>query len=104
MLEFWSAIFLVFFGSFVGGICGSYIFSWDTRRLLASLQYSVEDLEGRVVREVKIRAGTKARQAEKEDENLAMWAADELRREGPKESATVPPLSEWYKKKMAKQG
>jgi len=47
-----------------------------TRRLL-DCEYSIEDLEGRVVREVKIRAGEAGRRQKTQDQAMIQWAEEQ---------------------------
>jgi len=47
-----------------------------TRRVL-DCEYSIEDLEGRVVREVKIRAGEMGRKQKTQDQAMLNWAEEQ---------------------------
>lgn len=66
-----------------------------TRRIL-ELEYSFEDLNGRVMREVKIRAGTAGMEAKKKDQALMDWAEREVGNAGTE--GKEPDLQSWIKK------
>jgi len=55
----WSfyALLLPFVSGIVGGLVSYLLIHWSHIRFQRQLEYRIEDLEGRVVREVKIRAG-----------------------------------------------
>jgi hypothetical protein len=72
LLEGWQivAALLVFVGGAIAGFVGAAVAQMGLRRAVRSLEYDVADLETRVVREVKLRAGTAGVKAKKADEEL----------------------------------
>jgi len=54
------AIVLGFFSGAAGGVCLFLIMSWTYKRMVLDHEYRLSDVEGRVNREVKIRAQTMA--------------------------------------------
>lgn len=73
-----------------------------TRRIL-SLEYAVEDLEGRVLREVKIRAGKKGQAVREADQELLKWAEEQA---GPNVLKDIKPTvsyKDWRFNKMKGQ-
>jgi len=70
-----------------------------TRRML-DLEYAVEDLEGRVVREVKIRAGQKGRQVKETDQELLDWAKVQTATPPAKEGGGDSTYKDWRFNKM----
>lgn len=68
-----------------------------TRRIL-ELEYQVEDQAGRLMREVKIRAGTAGLKAKEKDQELLAWAENEVNR---KDTGNEPlTLSNWINSKF----
>lgn len=87
--------FDVFLPSFCGIVAAASLYlllNWVHARVLVSLNYRLEDLEGRVLREVKIRASEKSREGKNWDKDLL----DKLQTEKPE-----PPLTmeSWRNKK-----
>lgn len=72
MLESWPlvATLLVSLGGFTAGFIGAAVAQLGLRRIVRSLEYDVADLETRVVREVKLRAGKEGVKAQKAEQEL----------------------------------
>lgn len=67
-------ILLTFLCGFVAGGAGAAMYYWSLRRTVYELEYSVISLEGRLSREVKVRASDKGRAAKAEQDELEQWA------------------------------
>jgi hypothetical protein len=63
MTDLWtfSGILLHIFCGILGGACSYLLLNWVHLRVLLGIDYRVSDLEGRVNREVKIRASEASR-------------------------------------------
>lgn len=71
-----SALLLPFFCGLVGGLCAATVHKWSQTRFLVELEYRLDDIEGRVSREVKIRAGAKGTEARLKADDLVTWAQE----------------------------
>jgi hypothetical protein len=92
------APFLFLLAGFFAGILGAALTKWTLVRFLRELEYRVADLEERVNREVKVRAGIKSREkAETVDDWLK---SDPLAQPAQPSTVQAPPFKDWYKKKM----
>jgi len=65
-----GVIFLGFFSGIAGGCLVYVLFHWGHTRFQLGLDYRLSDLEGRVSREVKIRAGTDTQSKKKFEQDL----------------------------------
>jgi hypothetical protein len=100
-----SAIFVLIVSIFCSAVAGgvaAWLFTWGLWRSYLDLQYRVEDLEGRVVREVKIRAGEKSRLGRESDEKLDKWAAEQREASSPLPQSSMKSLMDWRRDKMQK--
>jgi len=79
----------------LAGAVGAAVTNWTLLRFLRQLEYRVEDLEVRVIRETKIRAGAKGMEAKDQDKRLEQWAQEQV----PAQPA-VPNYVDWRKSKM----
>jgi len=70
------------------------------RRDALDVDYRLSDLEGRVGREVKIRAGQAGQKALSEDKALLEWAKEQVQAPTPTTGPTLKPLHEWRREKM----
>lgn len=70
------AYILPFLCGLVGGLCAATVHKWSQTRFLVELEYRLDDIEGRVSREVKIRAGAKGTEARLKQDDLVEWAKD----------------------------
>lgn len=61
-------------GGFAAGYFGHTLFSWGMRREMLDLDYRLSDLEGRVSREVKIRAAEKSNRSQSLDKEIIALA------------------------------
>lgn len=80
----------------VAGLCLAVLAKWAQTRYLVELEYRLDDLESRVTREVKIRAGAKGTEARNKADDLIEWA---------KNNSTQPNLApqnfvDWRRSKM----
>lgn len=93
-------ILLVISCSFVAAVCATLLVHWTLVRLLRELEYRQTDLEGRLLREVKVRAGTVSREKRDTEEKLEQWA-QEQKQAGPA-GLGHPGLSytDWVRGKM----
>jgi len=91
---------LLVLACFVAGWCGGALKLWALRRTTLDLDYRLSDLEGRVVREVKIRAGAKGQEAKQSDQDLKQWAIEAVGTSPQPTGPTLKPLHEWRRDKM----
>ena len=91
-----TAVFLPAFCGGVGGLCLAMIAKWGQTRFLVELEYRLDDLEGRVTREVKIRAGAKGTEARNKADDLVTWAKDQA----PQGNVVPQNFMDWRKSKM----
>lgn len=91
-----TAIILPFVCGGIGGACLAVLTKWGQTRFIVELEYRLDDLEGRVNREVKIRAGAKGTEARNKADDLVEWAKDQ------QPQPNVPGLNylDWRKSKM----
>lgn len=83
------AIFLAFLSGFLGGWLAVFVFRWDLRRVSLGLEYRLTDLEGRVNREVKLRAAEASHKSRTSDRDLLEQI------EAAKKTPAAPSLQEW---------
>lgn len=91
---------LLVLACFIAGYCGGAFKVWALRRTTLDIDYRLSDLEGRVVREVKIRAGSAGQKALKEDQALLDWAKENTETPAHQTGPTLKPLHEWRRDKM----
>jgi len=60
----------------LAGLCLALVTKWGQTRFIVELEYRLDDLEGRVTREVKIRAGAKGTEARNKADDLVEWAKE----------------------------
>jgi len=87
-------LFVLFLIGLVAGGCGAMLESWTLVRGLRDVEWRLSDLEERLVRETRQRAGLIGREKKMEQLKLEEWARDQA--PVPK----APIFSDWYKKKM----
>jgi len=85
---------------FVAGWLGQVAKSRALTRDTADIDYRLADLEGRVVREVKIRAGRAGQEALQSDKDLKQWAIDAVGTSPAPTTPALKPLHEWRREKM----
>lgn len=79
---------------FVAAWSGAALKTWHLRRVYLELEYRLADLEGRVTREVKIRAGAEARKNRAVDEEILLAAAEQPSAL-PQNEQQIPPFLQW---------
>lgn len=99
MDSFFVAIVVVLC-SFLGGALTHWVFRWGHARDIAELQYRVEDLEGRVLRETRIRAADKSVSARNSNQRLDEWAAEQIEGSNPSKKSSVGSFMDWRWNKM----
>lgn len=94
-MEYWGffAVLLQMVCGFIGGLCSYLLLNWVHTRVLLGLEYRLSDVEGRLTREVKIRASEMSRKAK----NLEADALEELQRENVSPKLT---LQNWTNQKF----
>jgi hypothetical protein len=72
MTDLWTflGVFLQIFCGIVGGVCSYLLLNWVHLRVLLGVDYRLSDLEGRVTREVKIRASDASRNSRNWEKEL----------------------------------
>ncbi len=85
---------------FAAGWIGGYLKSWGLVRVSVDLDYRLTDLEGRVNREVKIRAGQETQRKRNVDQDLQNWAVEAAGKPEKPQGVSVLPFPEWYRSKM----
>jgi len=80
----------------VAGLCVAVLAKWAQTRYLVELEYRIDDLEGRVTREVKIRAGAKGLEAKGKVDDLVTWAKDNT----AQPNVAPQNFADWRKSKM----
>jgi hypothetical protein len=96
-MSFLAESFLLILCGLLAGTVGAALTHWNILRVLRMLEYRLEDLDGRVVREVKIRASEKSREVKGADKNLELWAAEQK----PDTSIKAPSFMDWRQSKMS---
>lgn len=91
-----TAIILPFCCGGVGGLCLAVVHKWGQTRHIVELEYRLDDLEGRVTREVKIRAGAKGTEARNKADDLVEWAKNNT----PEPALGKQNFVDWRKSKM----
>jgi len=91
------ALFLPFVFGIVGGLASYLLIHWSHIRFQRQLEYRIEDLEGRVVREVKIRAATEHVRKKNVD-------ADLLERVNLEKKEPEVDMRSWIKKGYQRNG
>ena len=77
-MESWLfAIFLGGLCGFLGGLCCYLVFHWGHLRFQLALEYRLNDLEGRVNRETKIRASEASKKSRNADAELLEQIKDQ---------------------------
>ncbi len=85
---------------FVAGWLGLTAKNRALTRDSADLDYRLTDLEGRVLRETRIRAGSKGQEAKQTDQALLEWAKEQTDAVVHPATPTLKPLHEWRRDKM----
>lgn len=80
----------------LAGACLALLSKWGQTRFLVELEYRITDLEGRVNREVKIRAGAKGVEAKNKADDLVEWAKEQA----VPEKAVSSNFMDWRRAKM----
>ena len=91
-----TAVFLPFCCGGIGGVCLAVVHKWGQTRHIVELEYRLDDLEGRVTREVKIRAGAKGTEARNKSDDLIEWA----KTNSPQPNLVPQNFVDWRKSKM----
>lgn len=91
LADWLTAVFVAFICGNLGGIAAYIVLNWTQTRVMLGLEYRLSDLEGRVSREVKIRAMTEHKGKQKIEEELLQKIGEQA--ETPKLT-----LSSWTKK------
>jgi len=89
---------LFILGGILGGVCGAALTYWGLERLLVTLSYRLADLEDRLIREVKARAGQISQDKKKGEDKIVQWAENEMN----VSKAAAPSLPAWQRKFMSK--
>ena len=100
LIGFWTgAAIVVFLGGWLGGISATVFKERSNRAVLLDLDYRLADLEGRVNREVKIRAGQDRQKGKRLDEEILDAARTAPATATP---AAFPDLLAWRKERMTR--
>lgn len=83
----------------LAGLCAAVLHKWTQTRFLVELEYRLDDIEGRVNREVKIRAGAKGTEARKQTDDLVEWAKDNT----PQANLVPQNFKDWRLSKMVQK-
>lgn len=89
-----SLLFIL--GGILGGVCGAALTYWGLERLLVTLSYRLTDLEDRLIREIKARAGHISQDRKKEVDKIVEWAEEQVKLPGVDAGNT--PLQTWRRK------
>ena len=73
---------------------------WGLGRRTSELEYRLEDIEGRVTREVKIRAGQAGQRQKTADQDTLEWAKAQVETPAPTSAPTLKPLQDWRRDRM----
>lgn len=76
-MSIYLVIFLSVIGGLVGGMAFAVPFTWTLRRFVIELEYRVDDLEGRISREVKKRGQEASVAKRAENTDLDEWAKNQ---------------------------
>jgi len=91
---------LLLLGCFGAGWLGLAVKNRALTRDTTDLDYRLTDLEGRLLRETRIRAGTKGQEVLQADKDLKAWALDAVGTSPAPTTPTLKPLHEWRRDKM----
>lgn len=89
---------------FVAGYLGAMLKFWGLRRVSIDLSFRMEELEGRLLREIKARAGDAGRRAKDDQRRLEDWARETAEAPAPAGGVVAPAFKDWFKSKMAGGG
>jgi len=73
---------------------------WGLGRRTTELEYRLQDIEGRVTREVKIRSGQAGQRQKASDAELSDWAKEQVQPPAPSVGPTLKPLQDWRRDRM----
>ena len=90
-----TALLLQIICSFAGGVVAYVLLNWAMTRFQLGLEYRLSDLEGRVNREVKIRASEASRGKKGTDQELL----DQIKAETVPQGSGMPTLFDWTRSK-----
>jgi len=98
----WSplAIFVLAVCSFAFGYIGGVAFSWGLRRSVYRHECDIAELQGRLTREVKLRASEASKRARSGDSELLGWAETQVTKPDKEPLPSVPPFHQWWRDKM----
>lgn len=94
------AQFLLIMGGFAAGLLGGMLFAWGLGRILMDTRYRVEDLEGRVLRETRIRAQEASKEKHRSNQALEKFAEDRLSGNDRPKNLSDTSVGDWVKQKM----
>jgi len=95
----WVDILLVL-TCFAAGWVAAALKVWGLGRRTTELEYRLEDIEGRVTREVKIRSGQAGQRQKAADTELSDWAKEQVQTPTPSPGPTLKPLQDWRRDRM----
>lgn len=93
-----SAVLLPIIFGIVGGIFANILQRWTLHRITLDLDYRLSDLEGRVNREVKIRAGSEVAVRKKAEQMILDAAKEQAPQNNPSAN-----LSSWISKQYQRK-
>jgi len=85
---------------FAAGWVAATLKVWGLGRRTKELEYCVEDLSGRVTREVKIRSGQAGQRQKNTDADLELWAKEQATAPPTPSGPTLKPLQDWRQDRM----
>ena len=94
------AVGLLILCCFVIGWAGAGLKTWALRRKTLDLDYRLTDLEGRLSREQKIRAGKESLGKKNADHDLENWALEQTKTTQPAETSSFPSFPSWWRGHM----